>query len=349
MKNSSIFALYNKKVKYVYLTLFLLLIACNEASKEKMYQVEGDAQGSTYHIKYISKSDKNLKPAIDSILEVIDRSMSTYRDDSAISKINAGDTTVIVDEHFRKVFEASQQIWQESEGLFDPTVGVLVNAWGFGQQKIADKDLPTDEKIVELKKYVGFNKVQLTNNNYIKKEYPEILFDFNAIAQGYTSDVVADFLNSKGIKNYIVEIAGEMFLKGENTIENKAWTIGVENPIKPLDDRELVATIQFKNQGLATSGNYRKVWIDNNGRKYVHSINPITGRATQSDVLSATVVAPSTMYADGYATMFMVMGLEKSKTFLAKHPDLAVLLVYSNDKNEELTFKTKKFEKLMTN
>ena len=134
--------------------------------------------------------------------------------------------------------------------------------------------------------------------------------------------------------------------KGKNTIENKAWTIGVENPIKPLDEKELITTIQFENQGLATSGNYRKVWTDSNGRKYVHSINPITGRATQSDVLSATVVAPSTMYADGYATMFMVMGMEKSKAFLAKHPDLAVLLVYSNDKNEELTFKTNPFKKL---
>ena len=202
-------------------------------------------------------------------------------------------------------------------------------------------------KKAELKKYVGFNKVHLTADNHIEKESPEILFDFNAIAQGYTSDVVAAFLNSKGIENYIVEIAGEMYLKGRNTVENKAWTIGVENPIKPLDDRELVATIQFTNQGLATSGNYRKVWTDSNGRKYVHSINPITGRATQSDVLSATVVAPSTMFADGYATMFMVMGLEKSKAFLEKHPNMAVLLVYSNEQNEELTFKTRAFEKLI--
>ena len=138
-----------------------------------------------------------------------------------------------------------------------------------------------------------------------------------------------------------------MYLKGRNTVENKAWTIGVENPIKPLDDRELVATIQFTNQGLATSGNYRKVWTDSNGRKYVHSINPITGRATQSDVLSATVVASSTMFADGYATMFMVMGLEKSKAFLEKHTNMAVLLVYSNKQNEELTFKTKAFEELI--
>lgn len=335
-------------MKYLVFILTMVMVACQPSVNEKVYLIEGEAQGSTYHIKYIAERDENLKPAIDSILEVIDLSMSTYRPDSAISKINQGDTTVVVDEHFRKVFEASQQIWQESEGLFDPTVGVLVNAWGFGKQKISEADLPTDKKIDSLRKYVGFDKVALTEKNLIKKRYTEILFDFNAIAQGYTSDVVANYLSARGIKNYIVEIAGEMYLKGKNTVEDKSWTIGVENPLKPLDDRDLVATIQFTNQGLATSGNYRKVWTDSNGRKYVHSINPLTGRATQSDVLSATVVAPSTMLADGYATMFMVMGLAKSKAFLEKHPDLAVLLVYSDDKHQEATYKTKSFEKLIT-
>lgn len=334
-------------MKYLVFILTMVMVACQPSVNEKVYLIEGEAQGSTYHIKYIAERDENLKPAIDSILEVIDLSMSTYRPDSAISKINQGDTTVVVDEHFRKVFEASQQIWQESEGLFDPTVGVLVNAWGFGKQKISEADLPTDKKIDSLRKYVGFDKVALTEKNLIKKRYTEILFDFNAIAQGYTSDVVANYLSVRGIKNYIVEIAGEMYLKGKNTVEDKSWTIGVENPLKPLDDRNLVATIQFTNQGLATSGNYRKVWTDSNGRKYVHSINPLTGRATQSDVLSATVVAPSTMLADGYATMFMVMGLAKSKAFLEKHPDLAVLLVYSDDKHQEATYKTKSFEKLI--
>lgn len=334
-------------MKYLVFILTMVMVACQPSVNEKVYLIEGEAQGSTYHIKYIAERDENLKPAIDSILEVIDLSMSTYRPDSAISKINQGDTTVVVDEHFRKVFEASRQIWQESEGLFDPTVGVLVNAWGFGKQKISEADLPTDKKIDSLKKYVGFDKVALTEKNLIKKRYTEILFDFNAIAQGYTSDVVANYLSARGIKNYIVEIAGEMYLKGRNTVEDKSWTIGVENPLKPLDDRDLVATIQFTNQGLATSGNYRKVWTDSNGRKYVHSINPLTGRATQSDVLSATVVAPSTMLADGYATMFMVMGLAKSKAFLEKHPDLAVLLVYSDDKHQEAAYKTKSFEKLI--
>lgn len=334
-------------MRFIYIFIMVALVACQSTQKDTLRYIEGEAQGSTYHIKYISNSDEDLKPAIDSILEVIDLSMSTYRPDSAISKINAGDSTIVVDEHFRRVFKASQEIWQESDGLFDPTVGVLVNAWGFGKKKIAETELPTDEKIEELKQYVGFNKVHLTDDNRIKKDFSAILFDFNAIAQGYTSDVVAEFLDSKQVKNYIVEIAGEMFLKGRNTIENKDWKIGVENPLKPLDERELVATVQFTNQGLATSGNYRKVWTDSKGRKYVHSINPISGKATQSDVLSATVIASNTMYADGYATMFMVMGLEKSKDFLEKHPNLAVLLVYSTPENKEATFKTKTFEKLM--
>lgn len=336
-----------KMIKYQLFIIAILFGACQTPTRESIRELEGEAQGSTYHIKYIAHTDENFKPAIDSILQVIDISMSTYRPDSAISKINEGNETVVVDTHFRKVFEASRQIWQQSGGLFDPTVGVLVNAWGFGKQKIDEASLPTEEQIATLKNYVGFEKVTLTDDNHIEKAYPQILFDFNAIAQGYTSDVVAAFLDSRGIENYLVEIAGEMYLKGRNIIENKPWTIGVENPIKPLDDRELVATIQFTNQGLATSGNYRKVWTDANGRKYVHSINPLTGKATQSDVLSATVVHPSTMFADGYATMFMVMGLERSKAFLKQHSDLAVLLVYTDDKNQEQIFKTKPFEKLM--
>ena len=334
-------------MKKILTLVTIILISCQPKNREAIYLIEGEAQGSTYHIKYISDTKEDLKPAIDSILRVIDLSLSTYHPTSAITKINEGDTTVVVDNHFRKVFEASQQIWRESGGLFDPTVGVLVNAWGFGKKKIEESDLPTDETLEKLKQYVGFDKVQLTDDNHIRKKDSHILFDFNAIAQGYTSDVVAAYLNTKGIKNYIVEIAGEMFLRGKNVVDNKPWTIGVENPIKPLDDKELIATIQFSDKGLATSGNYRKVWVDSNGRKYVHSINPITGKSTPSDVLSATVVAPTTMYADGYATMFMVMGLEKSKMFLEKHPDMAVLLVYSNEKNEELVFKTKSFEKLI--
>lgn len=330
--------------KICFFAVLLSLIACNEAPTEIIRIIQGEAQGSTYGIKYISNSDENLKPAVDSILEVIDLSMSTYRSESTISRINRGEN-VKVDAHFENVFWASQKIWQQSEGLFDPTVGALVNAWGFGKNK-KYKSL-TDNQIDSLKKFVGFEKVGLTAEKQIQKQDEAIFLDFNAIAQGYTVDVIADFFKLKGIENFIVEVGGEIFLNGKNTLENKKWTIGIENPSQAADKREVITTVQFENQGLATSGNYRKIWTDSiTGEKFVHSINPITGKAIQSNVLSATVITDSAMYADGYATMFMVMGFEKSKSFLERHPTLKVMLVFNNPKNQVEIFMTDGFKKL---
>ncbi|WP_172919407.1 FAD:protein FMN transferase [Capnocytophaga canis] len=321
-----------------------LLFSCTP--KDKIHLMRGEAQGSTYAIKYVSHSDEALKPAIDSILEVIDLSMSTYRPESLISKINRGER-ITIDPHFEKVFLASQIIWQQSEGAFDPTVGVLVNAWGFGKEKHS-RNL-TENQIDSLKQFVGFEKIRLTDGKYIEKQHSAIFFDFNAIAQGYTVDVIADFLKSKGIENFIVEVGGELFLSGQNTVENKKWTIGIENPTL-VDENQLIATVQFSNQGLATSGNYRKIRTDAlTGEKFVHSINPKTGLAKQSNLLSATVITDSSMYADGYATMLMVLGLEESKKFLEKHTNLHVLLVYNNENNEIKTFETEGFKKLSMN
>lgn len=331
-------------MKKIFLLFFLVgLFSCQKTDKIQL--IRGEAQGSTYAIKYIWDRDENLKPAIDSILEVIDLSMSTYRPESIISKINNGESPK-VDSHFENVFLASQKIWQQSDGLFDPTVGILVNAWGFGKNKNSKKI--TDNQLDSLKRFVGFEKVSLTEEKQIQKENPAIFFDFNAIAQGYTVDVIANFMKSKGIQNFIVEVGGEIFLFGSNTVEHKKWTIGIENPLKPLDQNELVATVEFENQGLATSGNYRKIWVDSiTGEKFVHSINPKTGKATQSNVLSATVITDSAMYADGYATMFMIMGLEQSKLFLEKHKNLNVLLVFNNPQNKSEIFMTEGFEKLL--
>lgn len=318
------------------------LSSCIDSS-DKVLVIRGEAQGSTYGIKYIAKNDENLKPAIDSILEVIDLSMSTYRTESIISKINRGEN-VPIDSHFEKVFLASKEIWEQSSGLFDPTVGVLVNAWGFGKEK--RNSTLTQQEIDSLKSFVGFEKVLLTPEKKIQKATSSVSFDFNAIAQGYTVDVIANFLKSKNITNFIVEVGGELFLSGKNTLTGKKWTVGIENPTLPSDKNEFIATLQFENQGLATSGNYRKTRIDPvTGEKFVHSINPITGMAQQSNLLSVTVITDSAMYADGYATMFMVMGLEKSKSFLEKHPNLRVLLVFNDANNQVQTFKSNGFEK----
>lgn len=237
------------KTKFVFLILSALLLFSCEADKLKLQSVQGFAQGSTYHIKYVSDSDESLQPAIDSIFEVIDLSMSTYRPESLISKINQG-VDIQVDEHFRNVFLASRQIWQKSGGLFDPTVGLLVNAWGFGKDK--KHQTISQQRLDSLLNFVGFNKVELTSDNHITKQKPEIAFDFNAIAQGYTVDVMAGFLKSKKINNFLVEVGGEMYLSGENTAENKKWTIGIDDPLQTPEERRLIATLQFSNKGLAT-------------------------------------------------------------------------------------------------
>ncbi|ATA68605.1 thiamine biosynthesis protein [Capnocytophaga cynodegmi] len=331
-------------MKKILLYAMLIAVASCVSPTEKIQIIRGEAQGSTYGIKYISNSDKDLQQSVDSILEVIDLSMSTYRPESIISKINRGER-VQIDNHFENVFKASQTIWKQSDGVFDPTVGILVNAWGFGANK--NQNNLTQTQIDSLKNFVGFNKVQLTDEKFIEKENPAIFFDFNAIAQGYTVDVIADFLKSKGITNFVVEVGGEIYLSGKNTIDDKKWTIGIEDPTLPSDKRELMTTVQFENQGLATSGNYRKIRTDSlTGEKFVHSINPKTGLAKQSNLLSATVITDSAMYADGYATMFMVLGTEASKAFLENHPELNVLLIYNNENNEVLTFATKGFQDL---
>ncbi|MDO5608356.1 MAG: FAD:protein FMN transferase [Capnocytophaga sp.] len=321
----------------------LPFISCEE-NRPKITEYSGYAQGSTYYIKFVSDSGvQNLHPAIDSILEVIDLSMSAYRPESLISKINAGED-VQVDAHFEKVIKASRQIWEESGGLFDPTVGVLVNAWGFGKDK--SHNVLTNNQIDSLLTMVGFGKITFTDDRRIVKENKNIVFDFNAIAQGYTVDVIADFLKSKGITNFIVEVGGEMYLGGRNTLTDKAWTIGIDDPLQSPDERELIRTVRFSDKGLATSGNYRKVWTDSlTGERFVHSINPITGEAKQNNMLSATVIAESSMLADGYATMLMIMGKEEAVRFLEQHPELDVMLIYNDMHNNTAFYETKGFKK----
>ncbi len=333
--------------KLVSLSCFVFLIfACQKEEKETIYTIQGEAQGSTYAVKYISVTENISKKSIDSLLLAFDMSLSTYRPDSKISKINEGDSTVFVDDFFIKTFEVSSRIYRETEGLFDPTIGILVNAYGFGpkKQKI---DLNT-AKIDSLLQYVGFDKVRLNENRTISKKFPQTYFDFNAIAQGYSVDVVVDFLKSKGIENGIVEIGGEIVAFGKNTIENKNWVIGIDDPTQSPEERTLIAKIKLENLGMATSGNYRKVKTDSlTGEKFVHIINPKTGLSLQSKVLSATVLAKNCIDADGYATAFMVMDFLQIQEFLKDRNDLYVLLIYTDEQNSIQQFKTPNFESLI--
>jgi thiamine biosynthesis lipoprotein len=332
-------------------SLFLLVlgfVACQKEQKDKIVIIQGEAQGSTYSVKYISSSELVSKNAIDSLLLAFDTSLSTYRPDSKISKINEGDTTVVIDDFFIRTFEVSSRIYKETNGLFDPTIGVLVNAYGFGPKKQKIDLSPT--KIDSLLQYVGFDKVRLNKNRTISKNYQQTYFDFNAIAQGYSVDVVVDFLKSKGIKNGIVEIGGEIVAFGKNTIDNKNWVIGIDDPTQSPEERTLIAKIKLENLGMATSGNYRKVKTDSlTGEKFVHIINPKTGLSQQSKMLSATVLAPSCIDADGYATAFMVMDVQQTQEFLKNRNDLYVLLIYTDENNQVKQFKTTNFDKLIVN
>lgn len=323
-----------------------LVISCQGKKEEQVFLIQGEAQGSTYAVKYIDSKETITKASIDSLLLAFDLSLSTYRVDSKISKINAGDSTIVVDDFFVETFKTSKNIYQTTNGFFDPTIGVLVNAYGFGPSK-EKIDLNTF-KIDSLLTYVGFDKVKLNDDKTISKTHPETYFDFNAIAQGYSVDVVADFLKSKGIQNGIVEIGGEIFAFGINTLDNKNWVVGIDDPTQSPEERTLIAKIKLENLGMATSGNYRKVKVDaDTGKKFVHIINPKTGLSQKGTILSATVLAPKCIDADGFATAFMIMDFEETKKLLQARKDLYVLLIYTDEKGQIQQYKTNNFNKIL--
>jgi thiamine biosynthesis lipoprotein len=327
-----------------FLIVAVLFISCDKTND--FFTIQGEAQGSTYSVKYTASEEKVTKNQIDSLLIAFDLSLSTYRPDSKISKINAGDSTVVVDDFFTETFQLSNQIYKETNGLFDPTIGILVNAYGFGPNK--KQENLSQKQIDSLLQFVGFDKIALNSDRTISKRHKETLIDFNAIAQGYSVDVVVNYLKSKGIENAIVEIGGELFALGKNTIENKNWVVGIDDPLQKPEERTLIAKVNLENLGMATSGNYRKVMIDEKtGKKFVHIINPKTGLAQKNNVLSATVLSKSSAISDGYATAFMLMSLEESKLFLQNHNDLYVMLLYVDAHNKMQQFTTENFKALI--
>lgn len=325
----------------------LVLISCHsDKLHPQFYSIHGETQGTTFAIKYVSLKEQITKKSIDSLLETFDLSLSTYRPDSKISKINAGDSNVVVDDYFVKTFSTSNQIYKETNGLFDPTIGVLVNAYGFGPSKVKIELNP--KRIDSLLKFVGFDKVKLNSDKTISKMYSETYFDFNAIAQGFSVDVVVEFLKSKGIENGIVEIGGEIVAFGSNIVEQKNWIVGIDDPIQSPNERKIIAKIKLENLGMATSGNYRKVLTDSlSGQKYVHIINPKNGISIKSNILSTTVLAPTCIEADGYATAFMLMDLNETKALLKRNPQLAVLIIYTDTEGKEQQFQSDSFKQIL--
>ena len=331
--------------KYVYILVGCFLCSCGSTEpKIVLNQNIGGALGTSYSIIYLSEKKLDFQTEIDSVFAAINQSMSTYITGSDISRINEGDTTVVVDAMFEEVFELSKEINKTTKGYFDPTVGTLVNAWGFGPGKKLEMD---STRVDSLMNYVGFDKVKLTKGKTIKKDNPYIRFDFNAVAKGYAIDRLAKLMDAKGIADYLLEVGGEVVVKGENTIKQKPWSVGIDDPQIKIG-RKSKLLISLKDRALASSGNYRKFRIDSvSGKRYVHTIDPKTGFTKGANTLSANVLANDCATADAYATAFMAMDLDETLKFLAKQVDLDAYIIYLNQKGETMEYMTDGFSKLV--
>jgi thiamine biosynthesis lipoprotein len=321
-----------------HIVFFLILLTVISCEKEmKNTKLSGVVFGTSYHVVY--HDERNFETQFDSLFTVINNAMSTYQTNSDISRLNRNETTT-VDAHFIKVFNASKDIYKQTEGVFDPTIGGIVNAWDFGPEvKIANLD---SLKIDSLMQSVGLNKVTLVGNNIEKPQGTFI--DFNAIAKGYGVDVIGEFLESKQVKNYLVEIGGEIRARGTNKEKQAPWKVGIEMP--HFDgEQSILEAIEMHDEAMATSGTYRKFKTDAEGNRYAHIIDTKTGYPSKTNLLSISVLAENCMVADGYATAFKAMGIEKVKTFLKKHPELKVFLIFENDKKQLETLALNNFPK----
>lgn len=320
-------------MQYRLFFFLLFLFACQ--NKQPGYtQLEGQAQGTTFHITYFDPMGRDFSGPVDSLFRLIDRSMSLWDSMSIISRVNRNEVGVVLDEHFTAVFQRGQAIAAATEGMFDMTVGPLVRAWGFSYKKGLPP--PDSAQVDSLRQLIGFQKVRLENGVF-QKDDPRMEVDVNAIAQGYTVDVLALFLEKQGVQNYMVEVGGEVRAAGKNA-RDEFWRIGIDKPAEDDGEgRPLQTVVSLKNQALATSGSYRK-FVERNGKKYSHAIDPKTGYPITHNLLSVSVLAGDCMTADAYATAFLVLGLEKSMKIAAEQ-GLKVYGIYA-DENGALQVKS---------
>lgn len=323
-----------------------MLLSFSSCNKTISYDnFAGFIQGTTYSIVFENDGRlkaQDLKSDVEKILHDFDMSLSLYIDSSILSKVNRNED-IILDKFFIEAFKKSVEITKLTDGAFDITVGPLVRSWGFGPD--AHKNF-SESKRDSLLKLVGMDKVKIENGKLVKTD-PGINLDFNAIAQGYSVDIVSDYFTGRGIKSYLVEIGGEVRVKGDK--QGVLWRIGIDRPSDDnnLPGNDLQAVISLKNRSLATSGNYRKFYVEN-GIKYSHTIDPRTGYPARNQLLSATIVANDCATADGIATACMVIGKEKAIEFLGFHPEFDAFLVYSDDTGNYQTWTTENLKRFIS-
>ena len=333
----------NKK-KLLWQVPFLLLLIVGTIvilKKQPPFRTnEGMVFGTIYKITYQHEDD--LQNDIKAAMMEVDNSLSPYNPNSIITRINHNEDTLL-NEHFLHVFNLAQQISAETEGAFDITVAPLVNAWGFGFKHSIDID---PNVIDSLRQFVGYQKIKLEDGK-IMKEDARTMLDCSAIAKGYGVDRVARLLDQKGVQHYMVDIGGEVVLKGKNP-RMKTWRIGINKPVEDSlsVNQELQTILEVSGVGMATSGNYRKFYYKD-GKRYAHTIDPRVGTPVQHNILSATVIAKDCTTADAYATAFMVMGLEQAKAFCEAHPELHAYFICDGEGDSYEIFATLGMEKWM--
>lgn len=335
--------------QFAYIASLLALVApavipdVPVSRKPEPVTVTGNTMGTTYHITYFDKKGRNFKTAIDSLLLAINRSISNYDPHSEVSKFNQSPRGVPVDlPYFSTPLQVSYEVYKASGGALDLTVMPLVNAWGFGPGREMDM---TREKVDSIRQFVGFDKVQIRSDSVIKIDQ-RVQIDFGGVGQGYGADVIAAFLKKKRIANYLIEIGGEGVAAGRNLKTNRRWRIGILDPASTLDNQFFKAYVYLRDGGFTTAGNYFN-FREVNGKKYSHTIDPVSGYPAEQRLLSVSVFAADGLTADAWDTAFMVMGHEKTIEWLKKHPQIQALLFYTDDEGAVSSYATPALAKLV--
>ena len=318
----------------------LVLSSCTRQPQKMVLQ--GLAQGSYYAVTYYDEQGRNFQQEIDSIFHAVDLSVNLWVDSSVICKVNRNEE-VVLDQIFIDNFNIAQEAARLSDGYFDPTISPLVSAWGFSAK---NGDSITPQLVDSLRRLVDYRKVRIEDGRLIKED-PAMKLDFNAVAQGYTSDLIAGFLESHGVKNYLVDTGGEIMARGGKA-DGSPWIVGIEKPAEQRDSEQVVQTrLALRDRGLVTSGSTRK-YVERDGKRYSHCIDPTTGWPVDHQVLSVTVLAENATWADALASICMVMGMEKSLPIIESMDGVEAYYIFLNNDNELETLATNGFE-LMDN
>ncbi|MEJ5994695.1 FAD:protein FMN transferase [Pedobacter sp. Du54] len=329
----------------IFLALVFIGALLSNGDELQEFKIKGYAQGTSYSITYYAKDEFVKKTSVDSILAVIDQSMSLYKSNSLITTFNKSTAGTVVDFHFMKVYKRANAIFKDTQGKFDVTVAPLVQAWGFGPTK--EKNFPNDATLKDILNCVGMEKLS-AHHLRIDKENPCVQVDFNGIAQGYSVDVLARYLQLHKINNYMVEVGGELRINGIKN-DGKLFKIGIEGPTnKELSVQNIKHILQFKKGAITTSGNYQK-YVLNGKQRISHLIDPKTGYPLKNEMISVTVFAKDAITADGYDNAFMAMSVKEALAFVAKRKDMEVYMIYIKQNGELADTLSTGFKKMIVN